>query len=346
MNQQLGGKLTPEVMKRYANSPNWHNGRFQNLEETVMSVSLVKIPRLLYKHIFEGASRMPKQPLPVVAFDKSEFLKDREQAQFVWYGHSAILVRMSGKTILIDPMFGADSSPVGPLSIKRFSQNTLDVIDQLPSIDLVLLSHDHYDHLDFASIKRLKQKTKSFYVALGVGRHLEHWGIPSSQISEFDWWQEKTFGEIKISFTPSRHFSGRGLKDRFKSLWGGWVLDDGNERIWFSGDSGFGAHFKTIGERLGPFDFGFVECGQYNQNWHHIHMFPEETVQAAIDARVQRAMAIHWGAFTLAQHHWKEPVERFIAEAKKRNLPYLQPAPGEQFSIIAETGKAWWELLQ
>ena len=195
-----------------------------------------------------------------------------------------MLMRVNNKTILIDPMLGPDAAPIAPFKSKRFSESTLSLIDQFPEIDLLLLSHDHYDHLDLASIKKLKPKVKQYYVALGCGRHLEHWGIDPVQIREFDWWDNASFEAINITFTPSRHFSGRGLRDRFKSLWGGWVFKTETESIYFSGDGGYGKHFKEVGEKLGPFDFGIMECGQYNEQWHQIHMYPEEAIQAAIDA--------------------------------------------------------------
>jgi L-ascorbate metabolism protein UlaG (beta-lactamase superfamily) len=251
---------------------------------------------------------------------------------------------MNNKTLLIDPMLGSNASPIAPFATKRFSENTLDIIDNFPEIDLMLLTHDHYDHLDFDSIKKLKPKVKKYFVALGVARHLIKWGISESDITEFDWWDHHTFESIAVSFTPTRHFSGRGLTDRAKSLWGGWAFKTANENIWFSGDSGYGKHFKTIGEKLGPFDFAFMECGQYNENWHHIHMYPEESVQAALDAKVQKVMPVHWAGFSLSQHTWTDPVERFNAACDKVKLNHITPELGKQFSInesIEETH--WWQ---
>lgn len=343
MIKQFGGKLTKELLERYSQSPNWKNGKFENLEETNMSISLASMPKLLYKQFFENKGRMPETPIPVIPFNKEEFLKPSDKANFIWYGHSAILMRMNNKTILIDPMLGPDAAPIAPFKTARFSENTLNLIDEFPEIDLLLLSHDHYDHLDLASIERLRPKVKQYYTALGCGRHLEYWGIDPSLIQEFDWWDTSKFEGIEITFTPSRHFSGRGLTDRFKSLWGGWAFKTESENIYFSGDGGYGKHFKEVGERLGPFDFGFIECGQYNEQWHQIHMYPEEAIQAAIDAKAGKVMAVHWAGFKLAQHNWQEPIERFEKAASEADIKSVCPAIGEQFHANAFFAEQWWK---
>jgi L-ascorbate metabolism protein UlaG (beta-lactamase superfamily) len=240
-------------------------------------------------------------------------------------------------------MLGNDASPVGPIRTKRFSEGLLALVDDLPEIDLMILSHDHYDHLDYVSIEKLKTKTKQYFVALGIKRHLVNWGIDEKNIKEFDWWNSEIFSGIKITFTPTRHFSGRGITSMAKCLWGGWVFKTEFENIWFSGDSGYGEHFKKIGEQLGPFDFAMVECGQYCVDWPQIHMFPAESVQAVIDAKVNKAMPVHWAAFNLSyQHSWYEPVEDFINYANKRGVKYITPAIGEIFTISALDTEDWW----
>ena len=219
----------------------------------------------------------------------------------------------------------------------------MDILKDLPKIDAVVLTHDHYDHLDFQSIRLLKELVNCFLVPLGVGRHLKHWDIDKSQITEFDWWQERNFFDLDFVFTPARHFSGRGILDRTKSLWGGWVIKSSKHNIYWSGDGGYADHFKLIGERFGPFDWGFIECGQYNERWHQIHMYPEEAVKAAEDAKVHKAIPVHWGAFSLALHHWKDPILRFDAEAKKRRQSYLAPKPGQLMIMTTESTEKWWE---
>ncbi len=343
--KQFGGKLTANWQNKYAASQNWRDGKFHNLVETGMNMNLGAIPGLIYRQLTEKG-REPQHPLPVAPFDGGSFFREDNVSKFIWYGHSSLLARLNDTTILIDPMLGSDASPIAPFAVRRFSRNMLDIIDELPHIDLMLLSHDHYDHLDLASIEKLKEKVGYYYTALGVARHLIRWGIAGDKVEELDWWDMRRFHDINITFTPSRHFSGRGLGDRFKSLWGGWALKTNKENIYFSGDSGYGSHFNTIGQQLGPFDLGFMECGQYNQHWHEIHMFPEESVQAAKDAKVKLAVAVHWGAFALALHSWKDPIERFVKEAKMKNLSFGSPRIGEMFTINSIGDESWWAKLK
>lgn len=341
--KQFGGKITPHFKECYEASPNWKDGVFQNLETTQTVIDWRKIPGIIYKQLKGHKQGYPAKELPVIKFDSADFFNNNGQSKFIWYGHSVVLIRMENKTILIDPMLGDDASPVAPTKIKRFSNNTLDIIDVLPEIDLILLTHDHYDHLDYHSIEKLKEKTKKYYVALGLKRHLIHWGIAADLITEFDWWQDEMFDGIKITYTPTRHFSGRGLSSIARCLWGGWALKAEKQNIWFSGDGGYGNHFSEIGKRLGPFDFGWMECGQYCVDWHQIHMFPNESVQAAVDAGVKVAMPVHWAGFNLSyQHAWYEPAEDFIHHAKLKSLPVITPNPGSIFQINSIT-EQWWK---
>ncbi|WP_268036862.1 MBL fold metallo-hydrolase [Algoriphagus sp. PAP.12] len=341
--KQFGGKITPQLLEQYEKSPNWNKGKFQNLQETTMDIGLRDYPKLIRQQLKGRAERIPKSPIPILPFQKEEFLAHSEQMKFVWYGHSVMLMRLDGKTILIDPMLGPDSSPIGPIRTSRFSEGSLDLIDDFPEIDLIVMTHDHYDHLDLSSILRLKGKVKKYIVALGVKRHLIRWGIDEKLITELDWWGNQELDGIKVTFTPSRHFSGRGLRDRAQSLWGGWVFQGQKETIWVSGDGGYGPHFKEIGDKFGGFDFGFMECGQYNELWRQIHMFPDESVQAATDAGVNLAMPIHWAGFTLAPHHWTEPVEGFIEKASELQLDYIIPQIGELQSLATPTSSEWWK---
>ncbi len=193
-------------------------------------------------------------------------------------------------------------------------------------------------------MQRLKDKAKAIFTALGVGRHLRKWGVDDAKITEFDWWEDRVFKDIKITFTPSRHFSGRGPNDRAKSFWGGWVFTTVKENIWFSGDGGYGSHFwgrKLAGGSV-PLIWGLWNAARYSDLWHDIHMYPEESVQAAIDAEVCKAMPVHWGAFALSQHPWTEPPERWFAEADKRELDYIMPTLGETINLESEMRTPWW----
>ena len=344
---QFGGPFRKEHADKYKRSPYWDGKKFNNLETTTMDVNLASAPAMLRERNRGKALRTPKEPLPVIPFNGGDFVEAIDVPRFIWYGHSVLLMRLGGKNLLIDPMFGPDASPIAPFSTKRFSENTLDLIDELPNLDAILLTHDHYDHLDLASIKKLRNKTRHWIVALGVGRHLVKWGVDSSSINELDWWEQLKFEGIAITATPARHFSGRGPFDRAKSLWCGFAFKTKTHAIYWSGDGGYGAHFEEVGQRLGPFDWAFLECGQYNPRWHQIHMYPEEAVLAARDAGAKVATPVHWGGFSLAMHPWKEPVERFVAEAEKLGQRYLVPQLGEIVQLNAfNPVNAWWQQVE
>lgn len=345
-NPHFGGRLKRSHQLSFARSNAWDGKRFNNESLTKMDIPVRAIPGLIREQFKRNNNRNPEQPIPIIPFNSEKWWQSPESPKFIWYGHSVILLQINGKNILIDPMFGENAAPIAPFAVRRFSKQTLDLLDQLPEIDAVLLSHDHYDHLDYKSILKLREKTSTFITALGVGRHLIKWGIPAQQISELDWWQETDLFGIRLIFTPSRHFSGRGISDRFKSLWGGFVFITGQHRIYWSGDGGYDEHFQQIGELYGPFNIGFMECGQYNQHWHQIHMFPEEAVQAAADAKVQIAMPVHWGGFALSLHDWKEPVERFSLAAGNADQNLCTPAPGEIVYLNDKIStNSWWENL-
>ncbi len=340
---QFGGKLREEHRQAYRRSRQWDGKQFQNLKTTTMEVNFRTLPGLLREQFTDRDLRRPARPLPVIPFDAPAFNHDPSTPKFVWYGHSVLLLQVAGKTLLIDPMLGPDAAPIAPFKSARFSAHSLALIDQLPPIDAILITHDHYDHLDYHSIKKLRNKTDTWFVALGVGRHLEKWHIPPARIREFDWWESIKWESIDITFTPSRHFSGRGPTDRQQSLWGGWVFKTDRHAIFWSGDGGYGTHFKEIGEKLGPFDWGFMECGQYNPRWRQIHMYPEEAIQAARDAGVKVATPVHWAGFALALHSWTEPAERFREAGRQAGQTTCFPRIGELVMLGQQTGEPWWE---
>ncbi|MCB8995461.1 MAG: MBL fold metallo-hydrolase [Bacteroidales bacterium] len=347
MLKQFGGKINKELIEKFSHSKNWNGKIFLNTEETGINISLRNVPNLLKKQLFERKKREPETNIPFTPFNRDLWEKDAESARLVWFGHSAVLLRMGNKNILIDPMLGPDASPIAPFSTRRYTEGIIEIIKDLPRIDFLLLTHDHYDHLDYLSIRKLIAKTDRYLVPLGNARHLVSWGVKPELISEFDWHEKHSAGDLEFRFTPSRHFSGRGINDRNKSLWGGWIIRSGKENIYFSGDGGYGRHFKEIGEKYGPFDFAFMECGQYNENWHQIHMYPEESVQAGIDAQAKIIMPVHWGAFSLSLHHWKEPVERFLKAAKEKAISLKTPGLGEITNILPQsTEKEWWQTFR
>ncbi|HIW33094.1 MAG TPA: MBL fold metallo-hydrolase [Candidatus Paenibacillus intestinavium] len=285
----------------------------------------------------------PRKPLEIIPLSENHFAAG-DKPRLTWFGHSASLLQLDGKTILLDPMFGRAPSPVSFIGGKRYSKKLPFEIEQLPIIDAVIISHDHYDHLDYGSIVKLKSRVKRFIVPLGVAPHLVKWGIEPAIITEHDWWDELSYEGIQLVCTPARHFSGRSLTDRNATLWCSWVINGQSANIFFSGDSGYGPHFKEIGEKYGPFDLTLMECGQYNKHWESIHMFPEQTVQAHMDVRGEVMIPIHWGAFTLSLHDWTDPVERVVRAAKERNINIATPRIGEAVQIGATSYpvEEWW----
>jgi L-ascorbate metabolism protein UlaG (beta-lactamase superfamily) len=255
------------------------------------------------------------------------------------------MLQINGKTILIDPMFGKVAAPHPLLGAKRFNSTFPIEIEKLPRIDAVVYSHDHYDHLDYESVLKLKSKVSHFYVPLGVGTHLKAWGVKEDSISEMDWWESTNLEGIELVCTPAQHFSGRKLSNGQSTLWSSWVIQSADTKLYFSGDSGYADHFKRIGEKYGPFDLALMECGQYNKMWPDIHMMPEETAIAGQDVKANKIMPIHWGSFKLALHSWTEPVERVKAKAKTLGVEVITPTIGQEILIKGNTQSFtnWWE---
>lgn len=339
----FGSNPNDDQKVEFEKLPHYSDGKFHNLIPTEMSMNFTKSLKLLPEFSKDDPARQPDFELPIIQVDSLELVHPDEN-KLIWFGHSAFLLQLDGKNILLDPMFGEVPAPHPWLGNKRFFDELPIEIEQLPSIDMVLFSHDHYDHLDYESVIRLKSKTKMFLVPLGVGAHLEAWGVEPDRINEMDWWQENEVNGIQLAFTPSRHFSGRGLTNRFSTLWGSWVIIGKNERIYFSGDGGYGPHFREIGQKYGPFDLALLECGQYNENWKDIHMMPEETAQAGLDVHAKQVMPIHWGAFRLAMHSWTDPVDRLLIKAEDLGLPVQTPLIGESFNLKGEKvfDQKWW----
>jgi L-ascorbate metabolism protein UlaG (beta-lactamase superfamily) len=290
-------------------------------------------------------NRTPKQgQIEALKVDPSALRTSSKQPRLMWFGHSAFLLQTEGLNLLFDPMLSDVPAPHPWLGTSRYSGSLPIEIAQLPSIDAVIISHDHYDHLDYESIRKLSAKTAHFFVPLGVARHLIAWGVNSAQITELDWWQSANIANTTLTFTPSRHFSGRGLSDKNTSLWGSWHLKYAQHSLYFSGDTGYGPHFKEINQRLGAVDFALLECGQYNKNWADIHMMPEQTVQAAVDLQAKLMMPVHWGAFTLSLHDWYDPAIRVSKAAQEMAMPLVIPQIGEIMQLQQEPSPRvpWW----
>ncbi len=341
---QFGAEAEGGRLQKMQQSPNYREGKFQNPVETNKDIGFKGYMKLLSTRLFgETVEQLPDRPIRVKVINPTRLQVPQDTATVVtWLGHSAFIVEMDGKRLLLDPMLSEVASPLSFIGPERFAALPI-TVDELPVIDAVLISHDHYDHLDYRSIQKLNEKTGHFFVALGVGAHLEHWGVPAEKITELDWWQETNYKGLTFAATPSRHFSGRGLSDRMETQWASWVIVGKKDRIFFSGDSGYFDGFKEIGNKYGPFDLTLVECGQYNELWSNIHMMPEQTVQAHLDLKGKLLMPIHWGAFSLAMHSWTEPIERVTAEAARLKVPMTTPRIGEAIVLGKKVpGKAWW----
>jgi L-ascorbate metabolism protein UlaG (beta-lactamase superfamily) len=341
----IGGSQSEAKKEVFKNSGHYEEGKFVNLIETSMDMGVGKFMTVLKDWILGVPNQSPEVPLPVLSVDSLDIVAKHDSlVRVTWFGHSAFLLEIDGKNILLDPMLGDYCGPHPWLGPGRFSNGIPIAIEKLPQIDAIIYSHDHYDHLDYDSVSKLKDKVKKFYVPLGVGSHLEAWGVEKNKIHELNWWDEIEFDDLKLVCTPARHFSGRGVLDRNTTLWASWIIKSDNRTIYFSGDSGYGPHFKEIGEKYGPFDFAMLECGQYDLRWQKLHMMPEQTAQAALDLNAKLAMPIHWGAFVLALHSWKDPVERVTKKAKELNVNLITPKIGEQLmlnDLIVEDND-WW----
>ncbi|WP_299108034.1 MBL fold metallo-hydrolase [uncultured Tenacibaculum sp.] len=342
----FGGDVTKKAYQEYASSTQYDNGKFKNADANVPKDfsfgDMLKMSRKFFFTTVENGR--PKTDLQVQKIDSANVADYKGDTRLIWYGHSAFLLQMDGKNILLDPMFGEVAAPLTFLGEKRFNKQMPLEIEKLPYIDAVVISHDHYDHLDYESIEKLKPKVAHYFVPLAVGVHLKAWGIPEEKITELDWWQETTYKDIQLVCTPSQHFSGRKMNNRQSTLWSSWVIKSTSSNIFFSGDSGYGKHFTAIGKKYGPFDFAMLECGQYNEMWPDIHMFPEETAQAGVDVQAKAIMPIHWGSFKLAMHSWTDPIERATKKAKELNLPLITPKIGEPI-ILKDSLKSystWW----
>ncbi|OON67250.1 MBL fold metallo-hydrolase [Hymenobacter sp. CRA2] len=347
LSPELGGKPTKAQRAAYAKSGHYRDGEFQNLVPTEVMTGGSTMG-LLWRFLFtKTPHERPAAPLPTQPLDSARIRqKTAATLRVTWFGHSASLVEIAGHNVLLDPMLSVDMGPISWVTPKRYNPQLAISPQQLPRIAAVLISHDHYDHLDYKTIRELRDKVDNFYVPLGVGAHLLLWGVAPTKVHELDWNDSVRLPGLTIVSQPARHFSGRGLTNRNSTSWSSWVLKaDNGRRVFYSGDGGYGPHFAAIGRKHGPFDLALMECGQYDQNWSQIHMMPEQSVQAALDVRARVYQPVHWGAFTEAHHAWNEPVTRAAAEAARRQLSIATPELGQPITVgvgpLPQT--RWWQ---
>ena len=338
----LGRQPSGERLARLEQSPQFVDGRFVNtLPAQNDGPSFEAIKEWFFG---DKTLREPQAPLPVIERVAADFATPSDDLRITWFGHSSMLIELDGRRILTDPVWGDYASP-GPLfGVKRFYSPPIPLGD-LPPLDAVVLSHDHYDHLNEETIRALAERVPRFIAPLGLGAHLEYWGVPPERIVELDWWEQVDVAGVTVVCTPARHFSGRHLTDRNATLWASWSMLGETQRVFFSGDTALFPGFEDIGARLGPFDVTMMEVGAYNASWSDVHMGPEQAVVAHQMVRGRQMMPIHWGTFNLAFHGWTEPVERLLVAAEAAGIDVAVPRPGETLRTPLPATPRWWPEL-
>lgn len=326
-------------------SPHRHGGKFRNAVPR-RAPGLRQTLSIAWRMLTQKPdTTVPRSPIPVQPLTAA-MLDAAPDASLFRLGHSTLLMKLAGEFWLTDPVFSKRASPVQWAGPKRFHAPPISIAE-LPPIKGVILSHDHYDHLDHAAVLELAPKVQMFITPLGVGDRLVEWGIPPEKIRQLDWWQQTSLAGVRLVATPAQHFSGRAFGDGDSTLWASWVILAGDLRVFFSGDTGYHAGFKTIGERFGPFDVTFMETGAYDSQWPEVHMLPEQTLQAHLDLRGSWLMPLHNGTFDLAMHPWREPFDRILALAQARGVPLATPAMGERLSLAQpQAGERWWQTVE
>ena len=343
MNIKSFGKVPAgERLERIKKSPQYRDGKFHNVEPTSVNPDDVSMFKILKKMLSRPSSVKPSQEMP---YEKTN-LKDLTSASpaVVWFGHSSYFIHVDGFNVLVDPVFSGNASPFRFFG-KAFEGADTYNAEDFPNIDLLVLTHDHYDHLDWPSIKKLNPNVKQVITSLGVGSHLEYWGMAPEKIRELDWWDAAEVSKkVKITATPARHFSGRDFR-RAKTLWSSFVLEIQGYRIFIGADSGYDGSFKKISRHFGRFDLAFLECGQYGKYWPQIHMFPEQTVMAANDLDPEIVIPVHWGKFVLSTHPWNEPIKRFVETANREKRKFVSPKIGQPYFLGKEfEQEIWWDF--
>ncbi len=339
--QGLGHRATGERRARMERSPHWKEGAFENPEP------IVNLMGPMLSGLFDvSPDASPSAPVNVAPVDPSLFeTAPPSGLRLTWFGHSSMLIELDGFRVLTDPVWSERASPLSWVGPRRYYAPLIP-LGKLPRIDAVLISHDHYDHLDHRTIIAMKEWDTKFIVPLGVGAHLEYWGVPLSKIIEVDWWDRTKIGGLEIVSTPVRHASGRHVFDKDATLWSGYALLGPHHRAYFSGDTGLFTALQDIGEKFGPFDVTMLEVGQYHRSWPDWHMGPEQAVTAHQRLKGKTFVPMHWGLYTLAYHSWTEPIERSLVESSKQQVAVTTPQPGQSFEPGQPSGVSrWWPNL-
>ncbi len=344
LQQEQFGKLpSGKRLERIKNSPNYKDGSFKNVNLTPQLAEDTSMPEVMFRFLFgKKENLIPKQKFNFTKTDLKNL--DPKENVYIWMGHSSYFIQIDGKKILVDPVFSGNASPLS-FTTKAFPGSDLYTSDDIPELDYLIISHDHWDHLDYGTVKKLNPKVKQVITGLGTGEHLEYWNYDPKKIIELDWEENFDLGNgFKIYCETARHFSGRGLK-RDKAIWASFVFETPLRKIYIGGDSGFDNHFEKIGNKYGGFDLAILENGQYNKDWRYIHLMPEEFLTAAKNLKTKRVIAVHNSKFALATHSWKEPLEKISAFNEKENQRLITPKIGEKvnWEDDSKVYEKWWE---
>ncbi len=340
----LGGRASGLRLERMAASPRFADGVFRNTARVAPGLKKGTAAPTIGEFLFGGARRTPPAPLPS-ADPRGAWLHPPETGlRATWLGHSTVLIEIDGLRVLTDPVWGDRASPVGFAGPKRFQPVPVS-LDALPPLDAVIVSHDHYDHLDYPTILALAQRDVPFYTSLGVGAHLEAWGVSAERIVELDWWERARLprGDLAITAAPSQHFSGRGPRDRNRTAWSSMLIESARHKVFFSGDTGLTPEYAEIRRRLGPFDLVMLEVGAYHEAWGDIHLGPDKALEALALLGGGALLPVHWGTFNLALHAWDDPAETLVRLAPERGARLVMPLLGQATEPSrVERVEAWW----
>jgi L-ascorbate metabolism protein UlaG (beta-lactamase superfamily) len=329
-------------MKKIEQSAQYKDGVFNNYKDNY-DINFIKSLPMIWDFLFTDNDRKPDVDLPAQKVDFNQIENaEPDELKVTWVGHSSQIITIDGKIILTDPVYENSTAFLGP---GRYNGDVPINMNELPEVDLVIISHNHYDHLNSTTIETIHPKVRHFVVPLMVGAELEKMGVPREKITELDWWEEIIlFDDFLIALTPAQHFSNRGMFDGRKTLWGSYVIQGPYHKIYFSGDSGYSESFKDIGNKYGPFDYTFLECGAYDERWHSMHMYPEETAQAHLDLKGEILQPMHWGTFNLALHSWYDPIVRVSKAADSLGIKLSTPIVGETITVNENLiTERWWE---
>lgn len=341
----LGGRLTGARLDRARRSPEFRDGTFHNTQPSRTLTG--SYGAMLRRQFFGREQRQPAGRIPIIPRTRNDYTRPPESGlRATWIGWATVLVEIDGRIVLTDPIWSQRCSPSTLIGPRRLHAPPI-ALDELPAVDLVVISHDHYDHLDMTTVQALASRGTHFAVPLGIGAHLERWAIHSSQIHELDWSETFVWRDLSITSTPARHYSGRNPLLGNGTLWSSWVIRGPRHRLFFSGDSGYSPAFAEIGAQHGPFDLTMIKIGASDPSWSEIHMTPEEAVRVHRELRGAVLLPVHWGTFNLAFHSWGDPADRALAEASKKGVHIVIPKPGEwvEPSAWSSPTAAWWRSL-